>query len=176
MKKIVLFFLVCLFFSNSNYISAQGKYGFEFELGAQGVLGSKTGYQKVSPGIGFFVEGRINLPESEFDIGLQVSVSTLYRETSPHIYATSLNPLLLFVSDYSFKSTRFLSPFVGLGVGAADCRYDYLEEDSFTGSPIITSFSSYRFAIVPRIGVELFKHVRVTLDYRLTGSSLSNFI
>ena len=156
--------------------NAQSRYGIELEIGAQGALGSKVTYQKVNPGFGLFVEGRLNLPDTGFDVGLQVSTSSVVRKDDTYSYDTKLYPMVLFVSDYNFKMSEVVTPFIGVGLGTSDCWYDYLETNGFSEKPYILSVDSFHFSACSRVGVEFFKHLRLSIDYTYTGNRLSNFV
>lgn len=176
-KPFYIFLLgAILVFASKAQLGAQAKYSVEVEVGAQGVLGSKVTYQKVNPGFGLYVEGRLNLPNTGFDVGFHASTSSIARTEDSYSYDTKLYPLLLFVSDYNFMISGKVTPFAGIGIGACDCWYDYLETDGFRESPYVSSVDSFHFAVSPRIGVELFKHLRLSVDYTYTGNRLSNFM
>ena len=74
---------------------------------------------------------------------------------------TYRNMILQPVVDYNFRMGKHVSSFVGGGLGMAivdvDLGYNQFNSICFT----------------PRLGGELFKHLRVTLDYRLLKWDLS---
>ena len=83
----------------------------------------------------------------------------LYKERSGEV--TYGNMILQPVVDCNFSIGKYVSPFVGGGLGMAiidvDSGYDQFNSICFT----------------PRLGIELFKHLRLTLDYRLLKWNLS---
>ena len=74
---------------------------------------------------------------------------------------TYRNMILQPVVDYNFRMGKHVSSFVGGGLGMAivdvDLGYNQFNSICFT----------------PRLGVELFKHLRMTFDYRLLKWDLS---
>ena len=58
-------------FSSVNAQDVNNVKFFEFEAGTGVMMGSKASYKSVNPGILFFAEGRLNLKDSPFDLGLQ---------------------------------------------------------------------------------------------------------
>lgn len=135
---------------------------FEVEV----AIGPNFGKKKVEgcnirEGIDIILEARCNY-SSHFDFGLQFLVGAydlLYKGRG--VEETYRNMILQPVVDYNFRMSKHVSSFVGGGLGMAivdvDLGYNQFNSICFT----------------PRLGVELFKHLRMTLDYRLLKWDLS---
>lgn len=109
--------------------------------------------------IGFGLEARWNLRNIPLDLG--ITINTSGRRHGGLDYQTAA---LLAVSDWNFRRGQKVSPFVGLGVGTAYMQRGYLfykEEQT-------------AFALMPRVGLELFRHLRVGVTLNVTKTPYSN--
>lgn len=119
------------------------------------------GSLKLGPELG--LELRYNIPESKFDCGIMVDVTTaiykltLLGESGDYrsVFEQSNRSVSYILNgDYNFGQGKKVNPYVGLGIGLSinepvtDVLYDY---------------KGVNFAVRPRVGVELFRHLRVGL-------------
>ncbi|MCM1501769.1 MAG: hypothetical protein NC115_03775 [Bacteroidales bacterium] len=135
---------------------------FECEIGLGGILGNRCGCISSEPGIMFFVEPRFNIPCLPLDVSTQASIYGFSRgETS----VSSRGSLCAFL-DYNYRWKR-VALFAGLGAGIASIDYSYPYVDEQTGSTWTASALSSQFVLAPRAGIELFNHLRLTVECRL---------
>lgn len=167
------FLLIGLFLFLTGIVRAQearevGK--FEAEIGA-GIpfLGKKYG-GTFEPGWAAYAEGRYNFRSVPADIGLKFQTGTFYRTWDGftfngdyHYYATSV------VSHYNFRRTKNVSPFVGCEAG-----FSVLTAHYYDFEVIDRKEHDFAACIAPRIGVEFFHHVRLSVAYLLMNKEYSN--
>jgi len=129
---------------------------FELEVkaGATYPIDKQVGSRR--PGLGLGIEARWNLRELPLDLGFEIGLSTAVStldgsDNSNRIYSWTA------VADYNFMRGHKASPFVGLGLGCADCD---VPEGWY-------SRQGTRLMVMPRAGVELFRHLRLTVDARI---------
>lgn len=149
-------FLMVLCFSPFLGWSQQKVRALEFEVG--GGYGIATSFKTCLNAGLFVMELRSNLPSSGFDIGMQLCVaSTTGGESYDYYkYSQKVNEIATFMVpfvDFNFRRGRKVSYFVGSGMGMMQ-------------SNIGGSFTYSSLTVVPRIGMEFFNHLRLTLDYR----------
>lgn len=147
---------------------------FEFELGAGLTAGSKYNMDKAVPGPNFFLESRYNLPDSPWDLALQLSLGGACRKQDDKLYSGSNKFGLTAFADYNFRKWNNAVPFIGLGVGrtAIQLTSPVTAADGIT-STFKTEYPA--FILNPRIGVELFDHVRLTAEYKYTFDIPSSY-
>lgn len=149
---------------------------FEGEIGVGVVFGAHKNplFQRNQPGFTLYAEGRYNFPKEPIDIGLQASWDSFFRESNWGDEQESLffeSWHLMAVSDYYLRHDKKVSFFAGLGLGYARLRvidprlysfpnpaYNYYEAGGSSQGGI---------CIMPRIGIEFFHHLRLTLDYKI---------
>lgn len=143
---------------------------FEAEVGAGFPFLAKRYNGKYEPGWFLHAEGRYNFRPAPVDIGLQFQIGALYREWREtavnrdyHFYTTSV------VSHYNFRRTKNVSPFVGCGVGFSIVTVNHSDWDA-----IDRKEHDFAASIAPRIGVEFFHHVRLSVAYLLMNKEYSN--
>lgn len=138
---------------------------FEFEpfLGATAGLHS-PGSMVIGPSLG--LEGRWNLRRRSIDIGAQLyigSACSTYKGDDISCRIASLGAF----ADWNFGRGSSVAPFVGVGLSFN--QYDMVsgsyndDEGDGTSGP----------GINPRVGVELFRHLRLTLTARI-GRNIYN--
>lgn len=138
---------------------------FEFEpfLGATAGLHS-PGSMVIGPSLG--LEGRWNLRRRPIDIGAQLyigSACSTYKGDDISCRIASLGAF----ADWNFGRGSSVAPFVGVGLSFN--QYDMVsgsyndDEGDGTSGP----------GINPRVGVELFRHLRLTLTARI-GRNIYN--
>lgn len=165
MKRLVLFmWLLVPAIGMAQEGSKREVRAFECEvmLGTRGGM-NKQGADRMTAGIALGLELRYNYNKL-LDFGLQLFMGTHYlhyehfgsddfgyegRKERSVVGLMVLQPVV----DYNFKQRRRVNPFVGVGVGAAIANGDD------KGQRISPN-------LMPRAGVELWRHLRVTVDYR----------
>ena len=128
---------------------------FEIEgkVGATYPTQKYFGDKRVGPSLG--LEARWNLRQLPIDVGAEIYAGSALRryqgdDQSNRIFSLSV------VGHYNFMRGTRVSPFVGLGLGTGSC--DVVEgcKDNEGGA----------FIVSPRVGVELFHHLRLSFDAR----------
>lgn len=123
------------------------------------------------------IELRYNLKEMPLDIGISAGFSNNKRRycidgndwinSAEYIYRTWQ---LAAVSDWNFKPASLVNPFVGLGLGVGLDR-----TDGWLYQGITEDKHETHFMIMPRAGVELVHHIRLTADMRLGRKPFNAF-
>lgn len=138
----------------------------ELRVGFTGPLG---GYHSANSLMGstLGLEMRYNFEDSPWDCGLMVDISTARWEFEPQSDMAQVNrsPAVALTGDYNFRQGKKVNPFVGAGVGVAFC--DVLDFE-YCPSP----GNSFYFA--PRVGVELFHHLRLASQFNITQRGFHN--
>ena len=149
----------------------------EFELAVGGIIGHANQYGATPrPGGQLLLEYRYNIPESSLSLGAQASLGYFSRYDSSidrisKVQNTGSTTMYL---DYNFRIKEKFSVFTGLGAGLMAIDYEYpqwIAENTYEQKYIFT-----RSAVLnPRVGIEAFKHLRVTFEYKLMKKSYSYF-
>lgn len=165
--KILLLSLLTIILSVA--VKAQDVRKFEGEFGAAVPVTAKKFGSKFEPAWNFYAEGRYNLRNVPVDVGLQVQYGAFYRTWA----ATGIDRdfrfvTVLAVSDYNFRRGRNISPFVGVGAGMSFVRIEHSDLESINNSCDLSA------CVMPRVGIEFFRHVRFTVGYRLMNKEYSN--
>lgn len=159
MKKSVLAGLFLLLSVSANAAEADTirvkTFEFEPSVGATYGLAGNTGSHKLGPSLG--LEARWNLHRVPLDVGMQLylgSACSRYNGTDLACRTLSVMP----VCDYNFRRRHAVSPFVGMGVGLN--LYDMISGDynDYEGD------KTAGVGLMPRVGVELFRHLRLALS------------
>lgn len=129
-----------------------------------------TGY-----GVGF--DFRYNLPGSKWDVGAFAQVGAIFRDFYETVYDEANEPQRVWQDEHTFTtfaigaSTHYnflqgekVNPFVGLNLGFA--AHDTQAEGFNTKSSV---------TFKPEIGVELFRHWRISAGYMLSRRSFNQF-
>lgn len=170
MKKTIAILLVMIL--SAGVLSAKPREkgeirAVEFEIGGGVVFGNYMKNFVNDGGLSLFIETRYNIPELPFDIGLQASVSS-YGGNNNGYDVTNRGSLITFV-DYNFRYFKKIDFFAGLGVGMGMTDFKYMFGDR-------RNVSLDRTLVVnPRVGIELFHHLRITAEYRLMDRYYSYF-
>lgn len=127
----------------------------EVLVGFTAPLGDCGSGDFVSQAFGY--EFRYNIDEVPLDFSAQVNyTSAAGNET----YSIAI------FGDWNFGQGQRLNPFVGMGIGWAQHESDnydrYYDDDK--SKPII----------IPRVGIELFRHFRLTLSSNISGRGYNN--
>jgi hypothetical protein len=146
----------------------------EFEIGAGFINGNKIDGGVSEIGAKLFFETRLNLVYTPFDVGFQAMLGTFNRATDYRGIDHEMNFRNLIVTfvDYNYRWKR-VALFGGLGVGLSAMNHT-VSWDAPTTLDHDTYFVN-SFILNPRIGVELFNHVRFTLEYKLMRREYSFF-
>lgn len=121
---------------------------------------------KIKPGTVLNGELRYNFANTGWDCGVLLQFNNSLRDfdmaDDSYYYQNNLNSSFAVVGDYNFRQGDRINPFAGLGVGCSIgviSRLQKYDED----------FQSKAAAVfLPRVGVELFHHVRVTLGAQIS--------
>lgn len=133
---------------------------FEVEVSIAPLFGKKA----VDPGFLGRIEGRFNVPDSPVDIGMSISCGTYVRNHSEEVKGrVNYLPVVAFNMDYNSRSWLNVAPYVGLGLGGA------LIKDPISSPDMTIS----KIALIPRVGFELFNHLRIGLEYDCMFSKYS---
>lgn len=148
---------------------------FEFEVGAGMTLGSKYGLDKAVPGPNAYMEARINLFDTPWDLGVQTSFGAAFRKQNNQLYdATNKFGISVF-TDYNFRNKGLAAPFVGIGVGRTAIASSYPGVGTDDVTTTIKNIQPV-FILNPRIGVELFDHLRLSAEYKFTFQRESSYM
>lgn len=136
--------------------------------GATYGLSSEAGSRKIGPSFGF--EGRRNLRTCPIDVGLQAYLGqaiTSYKKLDVKCRIISLTAF----GDYNWKRGSNFSPFIGMGLGFN--QYDIIDPGWYDYKYNDTGVQGC--GVVPRVGIELYRHIRITLEGHL-GKKIYNTV
>lgn len=135
---------------------------FDVKVGTNLPLNSESGLSN-KLGVGFGLESRWNLKRLPMNIGAELYFGSAVRHGSEGGTFSNRTISLAMVSDYQMNRGSKVSPFIGLGIGAANCeRIQGLLGDEAT-----------TLCIIPRAGVAI-GHFRFTLDGYISKKYYSN--
>ena len=106
-------------------------------------------------------ELRQNFDDGKTDIGGQLMYSS-YTRYSNGYYQNRFSAFQLFI-DRNIVPQNSIMPFIGIGIGTT------------TINDAAKSEQLHTLMLSPRIGIELFRFFRTTLEYRLTNYPYSHF-
>lgn len=181
MKKCVLFLLAvcCLTLGKAQNKSAYSVGCVEGEVGTGLVFGTgKVGFDKINPGAAFYAELRYNFKKLPLDAGLHVAGNIFQRESDMAGQLKFKSWNFMAVADYNFRQQSKVSFFAGAGVGYASIENSapiVFDDSQPNWGGFTTGTKSGSLCIMPRIGVELFHHLRVTASYLLADKANSHF-
>lgn len=173
MRKIVLVCLAILATSHigvsaQSYLSNRTVGAVEVELSVALATAANRvpEFGRCRQGVEVAAEVRYNFAKAPVDVGLNFSLCSFSRKNgtqeNPKIYNFDSQSLLI-TADYNFFQGRRASLFVGGGAGVAWCGR--LADGSRHGvAP----------CVMPRVGVELSEHVRISLGYKFTERANSH--
>lgn len=160
-------FLCSTFFANAQEVR---RFEGEVRIGLTAPVGS---YHDGEPiiGSGFGVELRYNFPSSRWDCGLAFNITTairsfnIYDEGCHEYEQSNRSANFMLFGDYNLRQGSKVNPYFGCGIGfsANQAIYDVVYDSSYKS-----------FAIQPRIGVELFRHLRVGVSLLINRKGYSN--
>lgn len=142
----------------------------EGEIGVGLVNGaSKLSLDGCDAGPLLYAELRYNLRALPIDVGVQLSSSYFHREAdgqADRLQTKSGN--IMAVADYNLFRGRKISIFAGAGVGCGVLNLTApisITRPDEQWSGYSTGEGKAKISIMPRFGVELFNHLRLTLFY-----------
>ena len=163
MKKRIALILTYIFCIASSYaVEPRLVQMFEFEIrgGPTMPLGGYHGGDN-DVGLSLGLELRYNTEEQPWDCGaflqLDAASRNFYSQNHPGYVGVQTNRIWAYgiTGDYNFKQGYRVNPFVGMGVGIAS-----LDQEGDSKYKNITSTETFVF--MPRAGIELFHHIRLT--------------
>lgn len=163
MKKRIALILTYIYCIASSYaVEPRLVQMFEFEIrgGLTMPLGGYHGGDN-DVGLSLGLELRYNTEEQPWDCGaflqLDAASRNFYSQNHPGYVGVQTNRIWAYgiTGDYNFKQGYRVNPFVGMGVGIAS-----LDQEGDSKYKNITSTETFVF--MPRAGVELFHHIRLT--------------
>ena len=163
MMRAIGFLLAAMLLPLGN-VKAQEVKNFETELRV-GVTEpiSAWGMERVmGPQLG--IEPRWNLNGGPVDIGAEMYLGVATRQYHDGGDDAERIMSLSAVAHYNFNLGKTVSPFVGVGLGVADCTQTIGEGGLTNATALVFS---------PRVGVELWQHLRLTLDLRLARKEIT---
>ncbi|MDO5571145.1 MAG: hypothetical protein Q4F97_06725 [Bacteroidales bacterium] len=128
------------------------------------------------------LELRYNLRELPIDLGFQINITSAVHETPIHLensegnsswgeyyYAEQSNRTLglALIGDWNFRQGRRVNPFIGAGVGWAS--HDLLNDCVYYDGD-----GEAKPLFIPRVGVEFFRHLRITLASNISRKGYNN--
>lgn len=180
MKNIILILALFSFFYGNAQNSEYTVRRFEGEIGTGLVWGTgKLGCDEIDLGATIYAEARYNLRRLPLDVGLQVASSIFHRDA----YNVGREPFksgtIMAVADYNFRRMSNASFFAGVGVGYAAqlSTAPFVFDDSLPNnwSGFSTGDARGSFCVMPRVGVELWRHLRITAAYKVAEKANCHF-
>ena len=172
-------FLACIAILISAAASAQNQNKFEIGAGyAPFFLMHLDGGLNFTQKYDAYFEWRHDLG-THFDVGARLDYKvcpmTAYNNGTTLYKGTLHCPALLAVADFNFLPGKKVNPFVGVGTGPAltICGWaskKTLGESGTSQSPIGKDFG-FAWVASPRVGVELFEHLRLAASVDLAFSA-----
>ena len=181
-KLIVLIFALCLLncptlYSQNRVRAIEGGLFVGLNLPS-----SKCGFESAELGPDIGLELRYNFKKQPIDVGLQYTMSMVNRgftcgDGHPDSErCKSIN--LLALADYNINRGDKVSFFCGVGVGFAGFELSapsdvvpsiyHLTNRTFVGK------KSASFCFMPRVGVEFFNRLRLSVEYKIEEKANSN--
>lgn len=178
MKKLYIFLSLCLL---CHKVPAQNKPSkrvtfFEMDIGFglayplfdvnhfKKYMGNEP--LKIIPGLNYEWGLRFNFPDRPHSIGAQYTLAISHKHRGELCEQGSLMNLEVFY-DYNFKQGTWFNPFVGMGMGYSRPYYALvsIHDDVNTINYMPLAGGEYSaMCFTPRMGFELFKHIRFTLS------------
>ena len=109
-----------------------------------------------------------------FDTGIKLDYKTAPISVYDYTYmsnGTNHTVALEAFADYSFLPGKKVNPFIGIGIGPALIINNWTSREFFgekqeggkdSKLPPLKTYSKYALVVTPRIGVELFRHFRIS--------------
>lgn len=165
--SLIILLLVCNLTCNAQQVQ---RWEGEASLGLTLPLGNYHNGEKLA-GPDFGLEMRYNIPQTSWDYGISLNVSTaVYKyDDSPksdwYWEQSNRSINIMAVGDYNFRQGSKFNPYLGIGIGLS--LYDAVNE-------VLYKDSGVSFVLRPRIGVEMFRHLRVGVFSTITKAGYCN--
>ena len=188
MSKKILFLAIalsCFFQGNAQTVRSTAANckirAIEVEIGGGITTGIArlrgSGFDKYPVGGAGFIEIRHNQESFPLDIGFQIRGTIFDREITRYgktLEFSSVN--LMITSDYNFRSRSDYSFFAGFGFGYVS----FGKTSQIEYFPQYEYFSNYggkegSLCLMPRVGVELWHHLRLTASYLIEEKANRHF-
>lgn len=179
MKKLIVLCAVLATLLPSAYAQRRDVKAIEVEIGGGMTFGaaqlSSAGFDKTKAGETGFIELRYNFIYLPIDIGLHAGGTVFGREQASGEKLNFSSGNFMVTADYNRRRTSNCMWFAGLGVGLASlgnsAKTEYMEDGGYTDNG-----SGSSLCFMPRIGVELFHHLRLTAAYTLEERANRHFL
>jgi hypothetical protein len=140
--------------------NAVGPLELQFSVGATYPIDSYPGNENLGPQLS--LEGRYNFKKVPVDVGVELYLGVALRDYKGDDQSNRIASISV-TSDYYFNRGAKVSQFAGLGLGIAQCE---VVEGPY-------GVDGTHFLFTPRVGVEMFHHLRLTLDARIAKKGYS---
>ena len=175
-KRVLAILVLTLSFTNAFAQKVEVR-RFEGEIGIGLINGvNKLTLDGCDAGPRLYAELRYNLHALPIDVGLQFSSAYFHRDAesqADRLQTKSCN--IMAVADYNIFRGRKISFFAGAGVGCGILNLTApitITRPDERWSGYTSGEGKAKFSVMPRIGVEFFNHLRLTLFY--TGEEKAN--
>lgn len=177
MKRLLLTAIACLAAATLTAQSHNNVRRMEYELGLGINQAGKYNGGAAKTGMQIFFETRMNFTGTPYDVGAQAMFGYFDRKADDKGVSTNIRHriTLSVTGDYNLRRWRRVAPFVGVGVGYANVETTFTRPKGSPDRWLDTSLSDQSVVISPRIGVELFSHLRITAEYRIMKKEYSFF-
>lgn len=175
----VMFVVAALGVSAEETVTVQ-KFEGELNVGITAPIGGAYGGKNL-PGASFGLEGRYNILRTGWDCGLLFNMSyarrsfrgdvewdgTLYEDVF-RVYQRNISFRFMATGGYNFRQGKKVNPYAGIAIGVAEHN-----ANNFFGIPgeRCTSFS-----FAPRVGVELWRHLRIGASFYVGNRPYNTFV
>ena len=138
----------------------------EIEVGVGSTFSGSCMGSGADPALCMTAEVRYNF-EAPWDLGLHFGLGSVWRDWQRYDGKFRYRDYLA-VGDYNLRRGKNFSLFVGAGVGFSTPRVRLGDND------IAGHRTDYAFSCMPRVGIELFRCVRLSAGYVITRRHYDN--
>lgn len=165
MKKLFII-LTGLMLATGARAQEPGRY--EGEIGAAVPVAAKRYGGKFEPAWNVYAEGRRNFAAVPLDLGIRLQYGAFYRSwASTHVDRNYRAGTLMAVADYTFRRLSRVAFFGGCGAGISLVQVEHAGPEA--KSHTLEAAACFE----PRVGIEFFHHLRLTVGYRLLNREYS---
>lgn len=174
MKRLFLSILAVLCCAVICFGQTKPRRHIEFELGL-GVMQSfhKLVFDHSLPGACPYAEIKYVFRKVPVDLGLNVS-GQIFSRIGENERLDFMSWNIMAVSDYSFYQTSSMRLFAGLGVGMSFFEWDHHIKIIGPGTYASGDGDYSLLCAMPRIGINFYNHLNVSLGYIFEDSANSN--